>query len=99
MLDYFILRDHEGIVRSCISIHDRPTNFEKLIGFGLDPFVYRLVWHGDNIADVIEYWWGTKFGTIIRVPGPIPTTPIKSNKALTTGFAASPSPYMLNKMI
>lgn len=99
MSDYFVFRDHECIVRACVDIIDRPSCFEKLIGLGLDPLVYRLRWISPDRADVWEYWWGTTVGSIIRVPYKYPCTPYNSKKALPRGFASSPTPYRDNSML
>jgi hypothetical protein len=99
MQDYFILRDHEGIIRACIDISDRPSCFEKLIGFGLDPFIYRLRWITPDIAEVYEYWWGTKTHLILRVKDKLPVTTLKSSDKLPKGCVASPTPYRENRMI
>jgi hypothetical protein len=99
MEDLFIFRDHEGIIRGCISIHDRPSDFEKLIGFGLDPFVYRLRWITSDIAQIYEFWWNTQIGMLVRSGNKLPTTPYRSNKSLPKGCVASSTPYFMNSMI
>lgn len=58
-MDLFILRNHKGEASAVIDISDKPTNFDKLVAFGLDPLIYRINWLGPDHAYIWEFWWGT----------------------------------------
>lgn len=108
MVDYFIFIDHKDEIRKLVDITELPSNFDKLIAFTLDPFVYRLEWQCPNVAHVREYWWGTIVGKLVRVMDNSPQfiseiildMPLdRSSDPLPSGEAASSSPYMRNLLV
>jgi hypothetical protein len=111
-MDNFILRNHEGKACRLLDISNLPTDFDKLVGFCLDPLIYRISWLGPDNAYIWEFWWGTTPFTIHRVSNKDIssrdlnnltefTYNIKSTKSkgLPRGGAASPSHLHTNFMI
>lgn len=107
-MDIFALINHKNEIINLFDISDLPSNIDKLIGAGLDPMVYSLKWSNENIADVEEFWWGTRPYKIVRVAKDLTLayhqrwfhykdTHVKTN--LPTGLVASASPFHLNRMI
>lgn len=100
-MDIFCLIDSKDSIIGYTDITDKPSDFEKLISLGLDPLIYNLRWFNENEAMVREYWWGTEPFKIYRsnLTPPIEVTSIHTGESLPTGYAASPTPWHLNKMI
>lgn len=100
MVDLFVLKNNLGERLLYIDISDKDTDFKKLIGFGLDPLIYRIDWKSPDEAEIWEYWWGTRPFSIRREQVMESTLGIQvSDIGLSKGEAASPSPWFRNNMI